>query len=884
MVFFVVVPIFAVFWLKILPDSKDQFIQDKKRELKSVVELAYNIIEIYNKRVVNGELSLAEAQIRAGRDLSQLRFAGKEYFFAYDMQGVTKALGSDSLQIGVNRYEYTDKQGTKIMQRLIDLCKTQGGGYLTYFYPRPGDSVASQKTSYVMYYKPWQWFVGSGLYLDDVNENISIIQNNLIFALLLGLIAAFIIGSLITRAIRKPIRLLSYAAEEVSKGNYSVVIEPASHDEIGQFYNALQRMIKSIRESFEKIRQQEERFRNMFDGHDAIMMLLDPQTGKILSCNPAAEKFYGYSREQFSTFHLSHINSLSAGHIEDNIRMAIDSKQNVFHFRHKLANGEQREVDVYSSPILFDDRTVLFSIVHDVTERVENERKIRLQSAALDSAANLIVITDVRGSIRFVNKAFCKLSGYTAEECIGTTPGKLLNSGRQSHEFYREMWSVILNGEIWEGELINRNKAGHLYYEHMTITPLKDSSNHIDHFIAIKTDITDRKLAEQQLIEAKKKAEELAHVKSSILANMSHEIRTPMIAILGYSEMLQELITEDTPAQMIEKIHLGGKRLLETLNLILDLSQLEAGKYEARIQEVDCTILFQEITDLYKANAERKKLMLECTLPGGPYYFRSDPRIVNQILTNLISNAIKYTNEGKIEVTLIPPEEGKAFLEFRVSDTGIGIPAESLDTIFEEFRQVSEGRGRSFEGIGLGLALTKKFVKKLRGTISVKSLIGKGSEFSVKLPILDDLQIGAGLAVDSPATEGVTGIIRAELVKLLIVEDEIIVSQLLSDYLKGRFDFTIAPDAKSALEKLDESKFDLILMDINLGKGMSGIELTRILRQKTEYRDIPIIAMTAFAMVGDKEEFLEGGCSDYISKPFSRYQLFSIIDKNLSGH
>ncbi|MCE1189939.1 MAG: PAS domain S-box protein [Ignavibacteria bacterium] len=876
-------PIVFIISLYVLPAIREKFYENKNIATKNIVEPIFNELEYFNDLVHKGKLLPQDAKKMAISLIASQRYDRENYFFIFDTTYTLLVHPLRPENIGKSMKDFPDAKGKRLYQELVQNVKN-GEGFAEYYQIKPGVKKPQHKIAYLKYFSPWGWYLASGTYFDKVERDSAQFQTYLWSFLLLSLSIAFVFAFLISNIISVPITRLKSYAMRVTEGQYTGQLDLEREDEIGQFNKALQNMIESLKASIEKIQQQEERFRNMFDGHDAVMMLIDPEDGKIISTNPAASKFYGYSKQEFLELNIRDLNVLPVDNIKKNINLAIEETQNIFIFRHRLADGTLRNVEVFASPILFDNRQVLFSIVHDITERIQNEHKIRLQSAALDSAANAILITDVRGYIKFVNKAFCKLTGFSYNECIDRKPGDLLKSGRQSHEFYRALWTTILHGEIWEGDLINRNHDGKEYHEHMTITPIVDSKQNIDHFVAIKTDISDRIIAEKQLIAAKEKAEELAKVKSSILANMSHEIRTPMIAILGYSELLMEEIIDADAARMIEKIYSAGKRLLETLNLILDLSQIEAGKYETHIQEVDFCELIKEISSLYVKNAERKNLQLHVCLPNGVWKIQTDPRIINQILTNLLTNAIKYTDSGKVTVSFIPPDTNSSGLELVVEDTGMGIPEQFRETIFEEFRQVSEGRGRVFEGIGLGLALTKKFVEKLEGSIRVESEVNVGSRFTVSLPVIKGTFIEE---TESGVTYDVQQDIREPHLEgkpnLLIVEDESIVSQLLASYLSENFTYSLAKDAESAQKLLSVMDFDLILMDINLGKGMSGIDLTRILRAKEKYAKLPIIAMTAFAMVGDKEEFLEGGCTDYISKPFSRQELFTVIQKNMQG-
>ena len=267
------------------------------------------------------------------------------------------------------------------------------------------------------------------------------------------------------------------------------------------------------------------------------------------------------------------------------------------------------------------------------------------------------------------------------------------------------------------------------------VSPIKNSENIITNYLGIKEDITEKKRIIEELKTAKEKAEEMSNVKSSFLANMSHELRTPMMGILGNAEIIS-ISTEDIEIKdMASAIYTSGQRLINTLNLILDLSRIEANKESLDIESLDVVSIIKDVVDHYSSAAWQRNLSLEFITRLDKIYSNLDERLFREVLNNLINNAIKFTNNGGITVSLSTDADK---MIIKVIDTGIGIPSESLGIIFEEFRQVSEGYGRNFEGTGLGLTITKKFVEKLGGTISVESKTDIGSEFTVVFPVRKD--------------------------------------------------------------------------------------------------------------------------------------------------
>ena len=508
-------------------------------------------------------------------------------------------------------------------------------------------------------------------------------------------------------------------------------------------------------------------------------------------------------------------------------------------------------------------------------EKKEAEVVAKKLSTAIAQSPIIVTITDLNGKIEYVNPEFTYVTGYTSEEVIGEKTS-ILKSGNKSREEYKLLWDTILAGEDWHGEFLNKKKNGELYWEEAVISPVKDSKGVITNFVAIKEDITEKRRMVEELVQAKDDAEEMNRLKTNFLANMSHELRTPLNGILGFSEIVAEESTEPSIRDMGGMINKSGKRLLETLNLILDLSRIEAGRLEIKSEEVDISLLATEVINIYSLKAREKGLYLNLVAQPGIGQFKSDRRLLTGILKNLIDNAVKFTRSGGVvlEVTATGSE-----LEIIVTDTGIGIPHEGESVIWEEFRQASEGLSRNFEGVGLGLSLTKNFIQKLGGSITFSSKPGEGTSFKVKLPV--DFIVGNDTHHThrgSIRSESEGPVTPSKKPSILIVEDDLNSIKYISFLIAGSYEIETRMDGTSALEAIQRRKFDVILMDINLGKGMNGIEVTKKIRELPGYRDTPVVAITAFAMAGDREEFLGAGCSHYLAKPFSKKEFLGLLE------
>ena len=382
-----------------------------------------------------------------------------------------------------------------------------------------------------------------------------------------------------------------------------------------------------------------------------------------------------------------------------------------------------------------------------------------------------------------------------------------------------------------------------------------------------------------ELVVAKEKAEEMSRLKSNFLANMSHELRTPLIGINGFSDILRQDIENPKLKEMAEIIFNSGIRLSETLNLILDLSKFESGNMGFTYQHIDIVRETEMTISTFKAATRKKGLYLKLSSNQPSIFINTDPRGFHSILNNLINNAIKYTNEGGIVVDIFLKDN---FVEIKVIDSGIGIAKENHDIIFDEFRQVSEGYSRNFEGTGLGLNITKKIVGKFGGEISVESEPGKGSTFIVKLPVTN-AEIAVEKNVIKKAPLAVTTGQKSVKPLVLLVDDDLNVCPVLNRYIGGQIDLESTPDGEFAVKLCRQKQYNYIFMDINLCRGMDGKQTAQAIRKIKGYERIPIIALTAYAMAGDKEEFLTAGCSHYLSKPFGQQEISNLLEEISKG-
>jgi PAS domain S-box-containing protein len=506
--------------------------------------------------------------------------------------------------------------------------------------------------------------------------------------------------------------------------------------------------------------------------------------------------------------------------------------------------------------------------------------RLRWLSQIASQIGEGVIVTDLGGLITFVNNAWLLIHGYSINDFVG----KHISLFFTRDQFEKQLIPLlekVIEEEQFSSEIGHVKSDGTIFPTESTATLLKNKNGDKIGIIQIAIDITQIKENEKQLIEQREKAEEASRLKSSFLANMSHELRTPMFGILGYSEILKELEKNADKKVMIETISQSGTRLLETLNLILDLSKIEADKIEIKFVDVDIVKTINETILLFSKAAGNKNLQLNCEKSVDSLILKIDERLLREALNNLVNNAIKYTQEGSVKVLLdVENQSSGKFAVIKVVDTGIGIDEKNKSLIFEEFRQVSEGFNRSFEGAGLGLSITKKFIEKMNGQIFVESELNVGSTFVLRFPLKEEAI--RKVFKQTPVTEKDSIIITPPTEaqpSILVVENDEINQNIITLYLKNRYTVDIVSTGEQAIDAIENKQYSALLMDINLGRGMNGLEATQIIRKNSNYKEIPIIAVTAFAMSGDRLEFLSKGCSHYIAKPFGKEEILQLLQK-----
>ena len=395
---------------------------------------------------------------------------------------------------------------------------------------------------------------------------------------------------------------------------------------------------------------------------------------------------------------------------------------------------QKRWIEVSAYPI-FNRSGEIEAVVEyfiDSTERKHNELERLMLSTALEQISNAVIITDPKGSIEYINTAFESVTGYKLKEVVGKNP-RILKTNYQPKSFYSELWKTLTAGKTWNGEFLNRRKNGATYWANTTITPIRNAQGEIENLIGIQEDVTERKKAEAELLKAKEAAEGSNRLKSQFLANISHELRTPLNSILGFTEVLLGDENDKERLETLRIIQSSGKRLLDLINDILDLSRMETGKAEIFPAPFTFRSILESVYSRFYTAAFDKgvEFSVECE-DTFPEVVVGDEKKIHRIIENLVDNAVKFTKTGSIRIHC-------SYLEgigtIQVADTGVGIEPDKLDTVFSPFVQGDGSITRAYDGNGVGLALCRKTADILKGDITVDSILGQGSTFTVTLPM-----------------------------------------------------------------------------------------------------------------------------------------------------
>ncbi len=558
---------------------------------------------------------------------------------------------------------------------------------------------------------------------------------------------------------------------------------------------------------------------------------------------------------------------------------------------------EWSDFEVKAVPIMQSNGSLRewVGIITDITERKQAERELKelnesledrviertsevaKLSHAIEHSSATIVITDTKGNIEYVNPWFTKTTGYSCKEAIGQNP-RILKSGEQSPEFYRELWNTILSGKEWKGEFHNKTKDGELYWEFASISPVKDRDGVITNFVAVKEDITERKKSESELKDVSEKAQRATEAKSAFLSSMSHELRTPMNSILGFAQLLitnQKEPLVESQKERVQHILNAGDHLLDLISEVLDLSSIESGKLPISPDTINVGVVIDEAITTVVPMAQQSNIRINNKINQCDHYIVADRTRLKQVFDNLLTNAIKYNHPGG-SVTISCESPNNYTVRINIEDTGLGIAAKDVDALFEPFNRLGR-ESLNIEGTGIGLTISKTLVEHMGGSIGVESNEGKGSKFFVTFnkenPAVLEVTETKYLLEEKHLEK------MAERKTMLYVEDDSANLTLVKNILRRRPNVKLitAFDAETGIELVQTHHPDLILMDINLPK-MDGYEALKKLKSNDATKRIPAIAISADAMPDSIKKGKAAGFLEYITKPLNVNNFLDVID------
>ena len=566
-------------------------------------------------------------------------------------------------------------------------------------------------------------------------------------------------------------------------------------------------------------------------------------------------------------------------------------------------SGRRYWVQMEIQPIRDEEGQLVrfMGIESDITERWLAEETLRnistLQRAILNSANYTIIATDTEGMILTFNAAAEETLGYRRGEVVGKRTPEFIHDAEEialrARELSAELGREVAPGfevlaakarlrELDEREWTFVRKDGSRFPVLLSVTALRDDQERITGFLGIGSDITERKRAEEAVLRARDEAEDASRAKSQFLANMSHELRTPLNAIIGYSEMLQEEAEDQGLEGYIidlERIHGAGKHLLSLINDILDLSKIEAGRMDLHIEEFAVRELLDEVAATAKPLIEENKNILKAEIAEGVAEMVADQMKVRQILFNLVSNAAKFTQEGRIEVRVSSESaEGNNWLRFEVEDNGIGMTPEQVEGLFQAFRQADPSTTRKYGGTGLGLAITRRFCELMGGEVGVESRPGEGSTFFIRLPVVVEMQSEEELEDAVPEGGVESGNSQGPIV--LVVDDDAAVRDLVQRFLQREgYGAALAKNGEEGLRLIRQLRPVAVLLDVVMA-GMDGWDMLRTVKGDAELAGVPVIMMS---MVDEKNKGLELGAAEYLTKPIDWEQLRRALEKHRSA-
>lgn len=619
--------------------------------------------------------------------------------------------------------------------------------------------------------------------------------------------------------------------------------------------------------------QSEERNRMIMDSAMSAIIITNHK-GQITFWNKSAASTFGWSKDEVEgkkilekiipkadkTLHTSMLNK----QLERNIIKK---------------NGEELTVEISVIAVKQDDNKYFCYFIKDISERKRAEDRIKRQEEKYRNIiANMnlgLLEVDNNETIRYANQSFCDVSGYGPDELIGKSPSQLFVYGDNNLEFVKEQILLRKKGVSSVYQLPVKNKRGEIRWWAISGAPNYDDNGNQLGSIGIHLDVTDQKKLEEELKQEKAKALEASKAKEVFLVNMSHEIRTPLNAIIGFLRELKRISLNATQKKFVENSYNASQHLLSIINNILDISKIESGEMSLENKSFSLQESIENVITILQPKAKQKKLQLYAVFSKSltPAQ-KGDSLKIEQILYNIIGNSLKFTDKGEIKVdcTVLKDFSRYQTVSICITDTGIGMSEEYVNSIFKKFNQEDSSISRKYGGTGLGMTITKELVSLMKGKIEVNSEKNKGTAITITF------NVDKGNEESSSKSSQKKQNISIQEVHVLLVKDNELNQLVAENSLKHfKCSVTKADNGRMAVDLLRKEQFDIILMDIQMPE-MDGIEATKIVREELGI-ETPIIALTANAFKTEIDNCISAGMDDYITKPFIEENLLNIIHK-----
>ncbi|GAB1158685.1 hypothetical protein YWY31_47100 [Paenibacillus illinoisensis] len=650
---------------------------------------------------------------------------------------------------------------------------------------------------------------------------------------------------------------------------------------------SISRDITQHKDADRRLRESRQRYKSLFEHNPAAVYSLNLE-GKYSAVNRNLVKMLDIPRSKLiGQSFLSNLDPCEVERGRTYFELVKQGKPQHYETRIVNSSGKKFDASIINVPIIVDQELVgVYGILSDITERKEYMERIqelsKQHALILNSVTEGIYGLDAEGVTMFMNPAAASMFGYEVEEFIGNNAHNIIHHSRADGSYFpKEECPIHMTVMDGKGRSVKEDvfwrKDGSSFLVEYQVTPIIDQEQ-IQGVVIVFNDVT----GEREIVRAKETAELAAQAKSEFLSMVSHEIRTPMNGIVGMTELLIGTDLSEEQREYAQIIQESGDALLNILNDILDFSKLESGKMALAYEPFSLRKMLEQVAELFKLRADEKQLQIRYRLnPTIPEFMVGDAMRIRQILVNLVSNALKFTDKGSIDVNVDiikgrKPEN--SVLDFAVKDTGIGIPADKLDQLFQSFSQLHPVINRKYGGTGLGLVISKRLVEIMGGSISVESEDGKGSTFRFAVPATSVDYASEDTARQFSHDRTRQG--DKVAMRILVAEDHPVNRKILTEYLeKLGYEADVCTNGVEAIEAISQNSYDIVLMDIHM-PVMDGLKATDLVHRLIPQDRIPaIIAVTGNAKREDKEACLEMGMRDFISKPVMLSELKRVLQQ-----